>query len=198
MFISECGIESQQQAYALLSVARTKHFQIFSKDDVAKELFSTVRYKMARHFFTLEYMGFNEPEEGNFSMKYYMLFQDGYKRALDAIKEPIPEDKTCAKLLRGLLNYNYGNNQAFIENWNAACNDANYINSEKDFIDDGIFSTSAICMSSIARGDRNIDAAMGMLRFAYSHITRKHWAESLQEEYSRYQQDRYGNYFYVE
>ena len=106
---------------------------------------------------------------------------------MDILKGPKVEDQTQAKLLRGLLYFNFHDTQNFISAWNIATTDADYINSEKDFIDDGIFALSAIVMSDIARQDGNIDAAINFLRFAYSHITRKHWAEALQEEYSKYQ-----------
>ncbi|WP_034451177.1 zinc-ribbon domain-containing protein [Butyrivibrio sp. AE2032] len=190
MIISECGVELQHQAYDLLCVAQNNPQINYLNDDVAKKLFSDVRYKLARQYFTIDYLGFSEPDEdGNYSgiHKYYSNYKDGYKKALDILKGPRVEDQTQAKLLRGLLYYNFGDNKNFIDAWNIACNDADYINFEKDYMDDGIFALSAIFMSDIARQDGNIEFAMNILRFAYSHITRKHWAEVLQEEYSKYQ-----------
>ena len=190
MIISECGVELQHQAYDLLCVAQNNPQINYLNDDVAKKLFSDVRYKLARQYFTIDYLGFSEPDEdGNYSgiNKYYSNYKDGYKKALGILKGPRVEDQTQAKLLRGLLYYNFGDNKNFIDAWNIACNDADYINFEKDYMDDGIFALSAIFMSDIARQDGNIEFAMNILRFAYSHITRKHWAEVLQEEYSKYQ-----------
>lgn len=190
IIVSECGVELQHQAYELLCVAQNNPQINYSNDDVAKKMFSDVRYKLARQYFAIVYFGFSDPDEGGSYSginRYYSNYKDGYKKALDILKVPRVEDQTQAKLLRGLMYYNFNDNRSFIDAWNIACNDANYINSEKDYIDDGIFALSAIFMSYIARQDGNIDFAINILKFAFSHITRKHWAEVLHEEYSKYQ-----------
>lgn len=199
--ISEVGVELQHQAYELLCIAQRNPQFDYSQDDVAKRLFSNVRYKLARQYFFIQYLELNKPDEnGEISnlTKYYSHFDNGYKRALDVLNFPLPEDQTPARLLRGLLQYNYNNVSAFLDAWNNACDDTDYINSEKSFIDDNIFSTAAICISSIVREDGDMNSAINILKFAFSHITRKACAENLQAEFSKYQQDAYGNILYRE
>ena len=196
--ISECGVELQKQAYELLNAAQKNPGLDYSKDDFAKSLFANVRYKMARQYFYIEYLELNEKDKDKDVFTYYMLYPDGFDRAFNMIQIPLQEDRTNAKLLRGLMNFNSGNNQLFIGAWNAACNDADYLNSKMDVMDEGIFTKSAIFMSRIAMRDGNNNAAISMLKFAYTYITRKIWADELQEEFSKYQHDSHGNIVYVE
>jgi hypothetical protein len=193
--ITTVGVEFQQQAYGLLCVAQKNPELDYSQDEFARKLFANIRYKVARQYFYIEFMGLNESDSSNF--KYYSSYSEGFKRAFNMLQNPLREDRAQTKLLSGLMYYNFGNDQKFFEAWKAICNDADYLSSKKDVADEGVFSRSAICMSSIARQNGNINAAMDILKFSYSHLTRKIWCDELQEEYSKYQQDNYGNIVYV-
>lgn len=201
LIISQSGVQFQQRAYELIC-ATQKNPQIkYSSDNMAKSMFADVRYKVARQYFSIKFMGLADPEDdGSYTSleKYYVHYNGGYKSVFDMIKNPLPEDKTRTKLLRGLMYYNFDYYQDFIDTWNAACQDNEYISSKKDYSDDCIFALSAIFMSSIYQSKRNMNAAVNTLRFAISNITMKHWAEVLMEEFSKYQQDSYGNIVYVE
>ena len=199
--ITPIGVELQQQAYGLLCVAHKNQEIDYSKDDVVRKMFANVRYRVARQYYYIEQLNLNEPDEdGNFSRhkRYYSTYKDGYKKAFDLLQNPLLEDQICTMLLSGLMHCFFGYEQEFIDAWNSSINDSTYINSEKDVMDEGIFSTSAICMSRIAMRDGNINVAINILKFSYSHLTRKIWGDKLQEEFSKYQQDRYGNIVYVE
>ena len=198
--ISKSGVELQQQAYDLMCAAQHNNRTGYSTDDIAKRLYSKVRYSVARQYFTIGFESLDEPDEnGKHTILsiYFSNFKDGYKRAFDILKNPLAEETTHTKLLRGLLNYNYGNNQKFIEAWNAACRDSKYVKSEKDFTDDCIFTISAFCMTEIYRNAGDMVAALSTLRLAGTNVTKKHWAERIAEEISKYQRDSYGNIVYV-
>ncbi|MBE7071229.1 MAG: zinc ribbon domain-containing protein [Ruminococcaceae bacterium] len=197
--ISPCGVELMQQAYNLMLSAQINPALDYSKDDFAKKLFADVRYKVARHYFTIEQFGFNNSaDKESEGIKYYLAYNNGYGRALNVLQPPVPEEQTRTKLLRGLMYYAHNNYQELVRTWNDACKDSTYLNSEKDVMDEGIFLRSAICMSTIARLDGNINAAIDILKFSSAYITRNMWNDELKVVFSRYKQDRYGNIVYVE
>lgn len=195
--VSECGILLKQWAYELENIIRNKY-----PDDISsKNRFKDCRYDLALNYYFVEQNGFNEDDS---SLKFLKTIANGNELAWKVISQPVSEDSTKEKLLRGLLKYLISDDETnnvfdeFFAAWNEACNDSSYLDSDKGFKGEMVFYHSARLMAALGIDADEIPAAMTVLRFAFSHINYKVSAENLKEMYSHFKQDEYGNYVYVE